>query len=145
MKKEIKIATYNPAVDYSGPHFFVLNKGMNSGKPAYQPFANSYVILCEDQDIIDDLYWLCWGLWQAKAFRYFLIGSVIQFIRIDVIKKFVIDTYEANKERDIRNITQVMQACNNKIQNCYKQVKLLHQYKLSLFRERIRLPKSSGM
>jgi hypothetical protein len=62
-----------------------------------------------------------------------------------VIKKFVIETYETNKERDIRNITQVMQACNNKIQNCYKQVKLLHQYKLSLFRERIRLPKSSGM
>ncbi len=140
MKNEIKIKTYNPTVNYTGPHFFILNKGMNSGKPAYQPFTNSFVVMCDDQDTIDDLYWLCWGLWQSKSFRYFLVGSVIEFIRIRAIKEFVIDTYMLNKDKDIRNVTYVMQQCNNAIINSYKQIKLLNAMKITKFNQRISIP-----
>jgi len=54
--------------------FYILCKGLNSGKPLDKPCPNSYV---------------SFGLWKAKHFHQLLTGSVIPFIRIDEFKKEV--------------------------------------------------------
>jgi len=39
--------------------------------------------VASSQDEKELYYWLCFGLWQARAFRPYLIGSVIPFIRLN--------------------------------------------------------------
>jgi hypothetical protein len=82
------------------PHFFVLNKGMNSGKPLLQPCPNCFKIEAENEELKETLYWVSFALWKAKAFHPYLIGSVIPFIRIGDYKQAICEkmkVVEANK------------------------------------------------
>ncbi|WP_371923412.1 hypothetical protein [Flavobacterium sp. HSC-61S13] len=42
---QILIKTHKKGNLYKGIYFFILNKGLNSGKPLSQPCANCFVIL----------------------------------------------------------------------------------------------------
>jgi hypothetical protein len=77
-----KITTYNPDQVRSPFAFFILNKGMNSGKPMEQPCPNCFTFNATDQTEKDHYYWICFGLWQSRSFHAHLIGSVIPFIRL---------------------------------------------------------------
>ena len=66
--------------------FFILNKGLNSGKPLEKSCPNCFVITVKNNEEKEFLFWLCWGLWQSKKFYYLHTGSVIPFIRL---KEFV--------------------------------------------------------
>ena len=39
------IKTHRKDTLYNKPHLFILNKGMNSGKPQKTPFTNSFVVI----------------------------------------------------------------------------------------------------
>jgi len=69
------------------PYFYVLNKGMNSGKPLLLPCPNCFKIEAENEEFTDTLYWVSFALWRSKAFHPFLIGTAIPFIRINDFKK----------------------------------------------------------
>jgi hypothetical protein len=60
---------------------------MNSGKPQKEPYTNSFVILFQDEEGADTVYWLAYSLWKARFWHQSLVGSVIPFLRIDVFKK----------------------------------------------------------
>ena len=47
------------------------------------PCPNCFKLQASSPDEMQLYYWLCYGLWQAKAFRPYLVGSVIPFLRID--------------------------------------------------------------
>ena len=79
----MKILTHNPAHERTPYEFYILNKGYNSGKPLEHPCPNCFTCLASSQDEKELYYWLCFGLWQARAFRPYLIGSVIPFIRLN--------------------------------------------------------------
>lgn len=83
-----KIQTYNPKKDVSQYSFFVLCKGLNSGKPLKQPCANCFILSAKNNDDKEFFYWLTYGLWQSKAYHHLLCGSVIPFIRIDEYRKY---------------------------------------------------------
>ena len=85
----IKITTYTPGTSYSEFTFFILNKGMNSGKPLEKPCPNCFTCHTTSQGEYDLLYWVCFGLWQSKAFHPYLIGSVIPYIRIDNLNQAI--------------------------------------------------------
>tara|TARA_R110000744_G_scaffold288811_1_gene399783 strand:+ start:967 stop:1413 length:447 start_codon:yes stop_codon:yes gene_type:complete len=74
---------------YKQPHFFILNKGLNSGKPLNTPCSNCFVCIAENEAVREFLYWLCFGLWRSKSFHFYLKGSVIPFITIDEIRKVI--------------------------------------------------------
>lgn len=78
----IKITTYTPGTSYSEFTFFILNKGMNSGKPLEKPCPNCFTCHTTSQAKYDLFYWVCFELWQSRAFHPYLIGSVIPYIRI---------------------------------------------------------------
>ena len=79
------------------PHFFVLNKGLNSGKPLLLPCPNCFKIEAENEEFKETLYWVSFALWRAKAFHPFLIGSVIPFIRIGDYKQLINENLEIVK------------------------------------------------
>jgi capsule polysaccharide export protein KpsC/LpsZ len=76
------------------PHFYVLNKGLNSGKPLASPCPNCFKIEAENEDFKQILYWVTFALWKSKAFHPYLIGSVVPFIRIGDYKQVVCEKLE---------------------------------------------------
>ncbi|WP_426092402.1 DUF6943 family protein [Flavobacterium sp. DSR3-2] len=81
------IKTHQKNAVYRANQIFILNKGMNSSKPQKEPFTNSFVILFQNDEDAETVYWLAYSLWQAKFWHQFLIGSVIPFLRINDFKK----------------------------------------------------------
>jgi hypothetical protein len=82
MNSSFSLQTFNPAKKYAGFHFFVLNKGLNSGKPLLEPCPNCFVCSCQTLEEKDNLYWIFFALWQGKRFHQLFVGSCIEFIRI---------------------------------------------------------------
>ena len=83
------VKTHRKDTSYSKPHLFILNKGLNSGKPSKEQFTNSYVIIFENDEDCENIYWIIYSLWQSKFWHRNLVGSVIPFLRkSDFIKEF---------------------------------------------------------
>lgn len=81
------IKTHQKDTSYKGNQIFILNKGMNSGKPQKEPFTNSFVIQFSNQEEAETVYWLAYSLWKSKFWHQSLCGSVIPFLRIHDFKK----------------------------------------------------------
>lgn len=81
------VKTHRKDVVYSGNQIYILNKGLNSGKPQKEPFTNSFVIIIENKEEAETVYWLAYSLWKAKFWHQSLCGSVIPFLRLPEFKK----------------------------------------------------------
>lgn len=81
------IKTHRKDAVYKGNSIYILNKGLNSGKPQKEPFTNSFVILFQNEEDTETVYWLAYSLWKANFWHQSLIGSVIPFLRIHEFKK----------------------------------------------------------
>ena len=81
------VKTHQKGTIYSKPHFFLLNKGMNSGKPQKEPFTNSFVVIFENLEDCENIYFVAFSLWQTKFWHQHLVGSVIPFLRLNDFKK----------------------------------------------------------
>ena len=81
------IKTHQKNAVYRVNQIFILNKGMNSGKPQKEPFTNSFVILFQNEEDAETVYWLTYSLWKANFWYQSLVGSVIPFLRIHDFKK----------------------------------------------------------
>jgi hypothetical protein len=80
------IKTHRVGTIYTKPHLFVLNKGMNSGKPQKAPFTNSFVIIFQNEEDFESVFFIAYSLWQTKFWHPFLVGSVIPFLRLPDFK-----------------------------------------------------------
>lgn len=85
------IKSHRPGVVYNMPHFFMLNKGNNCGKPLTVSCPNCFVIQCKCEAEKEQIYWLSYSLWQSKAFYPFLRGSVIPFIVLRDVRSCLSD------------------------------------------------------
>ena len=81
------IKTHRVETIYTKPHLFILNKGMNSGKPQKEPFTNSFVVLFQNEEECESLFFIAYSLWKTKFWHQFLCGSVIPFLRLPDFKK----------------------------------------------------------
>ena len=81
------IKTHQVNTTYKQPHIFILNKGLNSGKPQYVPFTNSFVVIFEHENDFENIYYVAYSLWKTKFWNQYLVGSVIPFLRISEFKK----------------------------------------------------------
>jgi hypothetical protein len=83
------IKTHQKDTLYSKPHLFILNKGMNSGKPQKEPFTNSFVVIFQNEKDCENIYFVAYSLWKTKFWHQHLVGSVIPFLRLsDFSKQF---------------------------------------------------------
>ena len=93
------IKTHRTGTIYTQPHLFILNKGMNSGKPQKEPFTNSFVIIFENEDDFDTINLTAYALWKTKFWHQFLRGSVIPFLSLyDIRKEFSIKVNQEVKD-----------------------------------------------
>lgn len=107
-----KISCYTPGQLLSGIHFFILNKGHNSGKPLDNPKANCFIFQVETINDRDRYFYLAWALWKAGGFRPYLVGSVIEFIRKDdFIRAMELAEVATNAQRE-RFTESVSQLCD---------------------------------
>ena len=100
------VKTGRIGLDISKPHFYILSKGMNSGKPLNLPCPNCFVFITETEEDKEFYYWLIFGLWNSKAFHQFLRGSVIPFIIIGELKKCI----ETGAEEAKANLSKFLEA-----------------------------------
>ncbi|MEN3322236.1 hypothetical protein VP395_00725 [Mariniflexile soesokkakense] len=84
-----KIKTHRIGKTYANPHFFILNKGLNSGKPLTNPCPNCFVITTPSEDDKNTLFHLSMMLLINGNYHYYLKGSVIPFIAIKVVKNLI--------------------------------------------------------
>ena len=81
------IKTHQKGTFYPQPHLFILNKGLNSGKPQKEPFTNSFVVIFDLEQDCENLYFVAYSLWKTNFWHQHLVGSVIPFLRIHDFKK----------------------------------------------------------
>lgn len=81
------IKTHQKGTIYSKPHLFLLNKGMNSGKPQKEPFTNSFVVIFDLEQDCENLYFVAYSLWKTNFWHQHLVGSVIPFLLLNDFKK----------------------------------------------------------
>lgn len=99
------IKTHKKRNVYKNEHLFILNKGLNSGKPLNEPCANCFVIVCASSEERENLYWTASSLWKSKFWHQFLVGSIIPFLRLPEFKtefivksREVLNDFEKHKE-----------------------------------------------
>jgi hypothetical protein len=100
--KYFSVKTSTIKQEISNPHFYVLNKGLNSGKPLLVPCPNCFTIQSENEEFKEVLYWISFALWRTKAFHPYLRGSVIPFICIVDYKQLIVEKIEVVKTNPIK-------------------------------------------
>ena len=81
------IKTHQKNTLYTKPHLFILNKGMNSSKPQKEPFTNSFVVIFQNEEDCESIYFVAYSLWKTKFWHPYLVGSVIPFLRLPNFSK----------------------------------------------------------
>lgn len=87
------LKSYSQKSEIKNPHFFILNKGNNSGKPLPAPCPNCLVISFKSETEKEQVFWLCYSLWQSGAFYPYLRGSVIPFVVIRDVRECLVDGF----------------------------------------------------
>lgn len=129
-----KIATHKIGRIYSKPHFFILNKGLNSGKPLEEPCPNCFVITTQSKESRESLYYLCLSLKIGKYFGYYLKGSVIPFICISDAKSVVKTALENNKQGQWEQKIKKLKKITAFEDNLKLQLKTISNLKIALLR-----------
>ncbi|RTZ02330.1 hypothetical protein EKL98_08660 [Flavobacterium bomense] len=128
------IKTHQKDTTYKGNQIFILNKGMNSGKPQKEPFTNSFVIMFPDEKDAETVYWLAYSLWKSNFWHQFLIGSVISFLRIDDFKKdFNLKVNEMLQEHELhKKQIQALRLLEQKEDQLHKNIILINEIRRSI-------------
>ncbi|MDI9258322.1 DUF6943 family protein [Flavobacterium sedimenticola] len=117
------IKTHKKDINYLKPHLFILNKGLNGGKPSKEPFTNCFVVIFEKEQDCESIFWITYSLWQSKFWHRNLVGSVIPFLRIhDFVCEFsskadeMLADFEQH-QKDIRALQLLEEKANQFHQN----------------------------
>jgi hypothetical protein len=135
-----KIKTHKSGKMYHQQHFFILNKGLNSGKPFNHYVCNSFVFLADNKEEKEFYYFLLLGLWELRLFRKHLKGSVIEYIRlgdvIDVIEETLNSVNTGN--RSFSDVQNTLAQIENLQTNLNQQLDYLMQLRKALFYKYLR-------
>ena len=114
---------------YKGNQIFILNKGLNSGKPQKEPFTNSFVIQFSNQEDAETVYWLAYSLWKAKFWHQSLCGSVIPFLRVrDFKKDFSVKVNEMLEEHELhKKQVQALRLLEQKEDQFHQNIMLINE------------------
>ena len=129
-----EIKTHRSGRTYNTPHFFILNKGLNSGKPMDQPCPNCFVITTNSEKTRESLFYLCLSLKIGNYFSYYLKGSVIPFICISDAKKVMNTALQNYQEQQWQLKVEKLKKINAFEANLQQKLKTISQLKIALLR-----------
>lgn len=134
-----EIKTHRVGITYDKPHFFILNKELNSGKPLYNPCPNCFVVTTITDEDKNTLFHLSMMLQIGGYFAYYLKGGVIPFIGINdcskILKEGLLFSVEVHKhikiiqvinqeqERLTKTLAKLKDLKKAYIQACFKEAK----------------------
>ena len=76
------VRCYHSAASVPPHSFYILCKGNNAGKPGFNPWPNSFLVVCSNEEYYRFFFWLVYGLHQSGKFKIYQRGSVIPYINI---------------------------------------------------------------
>jgi len=129
-----EIKTHRSGRTYNTPHFFILSKGLNSGRPMNQPCPNCFVITAASKSARESLYYLCLSLKTGQYFSYYLKGSVIPFICISDAKKVINEALQNNQEQQWKIKVEKLKKINAYEENLKQQLLAIKPLKIALLR-----------
>ncbi|MDN3492203.1 DUF6943 family protein [Winogradskyella bathintestinalis] len=111
-----ELKTHQVGRTYSNPHFFILNKGLNSGKPLTNPCPNCFVVTTSTEEEKNTLFHISMMLQIGGFYAYYLKGSVIPFISIDDCRNMLKKTYSSmlNENPQLQKHIRIVSAINKK-------------------------------
>lgn len=133
-KLDYQIKTHKIGRVYNQPHFYVLNKGLNSGRAFNNPIPNCFVVTTNTDEQRESLFYLCLALHTGRYFNFYIIGSVIPFIRINDTRKAIdiaLQNYEKHQWKV--KVEKLKKIIAYEI-NLQEQSKIIAQLKLALLR-----------
>jgi len=135
--KSFQLKSHRPGTEYPQAHFFILNKGLNSGKPMKSPCPNCFVYLSDCQDQTDQAYWTAYALWKSKTLHAFLRGSVIPFITIGEYKKQFLNTFYQVQAcpQKFEKLVQTFKLLEIQEQKIHVSLKMIQTARMAFFRE----------
>ena len=133
--KSFLIKTHRPESRYHQPHFFILNKGLNSGKPLNNASPNCFVCLTVCDEHREFPYWLCFGLWKSKSFHYFPKGSVFPFVTIGETRKLIRESSikASSKSQAFEKAIQALQLLDTNEQKIKVTLKMIDTARQAIF------------
>ncbi len=129
-----KFQTYSVKHQSTGFEFYILSKGLNSGKPLLTPCPNSFVCICKSQEQKDFYFWLLFGLWKAKYFHQFLTSSVIPFIRLSDLKNEILTQAEkvSKQEKEYKSTVDKIKQLEEKERAIRQNLALINDLKRAM-------------
>lgn len=137
-----KLLSYRNGITSELPHFFILNKGYNSGKPLINPCPNCFMVICANDEEKQILFNLVFMLFKAKKFYSIHKGSVIVFIAIKEVSSLIkeaVKSYQNNKtefEKSSKLISIISEREKQILEELNK-LKLIEQSLCNLFKIQI--------
>jgi hypothetical protein len=116
--------------------FYILNKGMNAGKPMLEPCPNCFEVFLNNKHDKDHLFYITLSLWKTKKFEQSLIGSVIPYIRKKELENIMHQGIKSLHQN--QTITTNIKKINNvdRLQiHLELQIKKLNELKFALMHE----------
>lgn len=106
--------------------FYIQCKGLHSGRPLKSPITNCFSVHTDVQNAYEIVY----ALYKSGTFKWYILGSVVPFIRITDLKKIVVPalrdrTYDQKSLLAIRSI-------DKKVELMEQQIILLKESQASL-------------
>ena len=125
-----ELKTHRTGKTYSNPHFFILNKGLNSGKPLSNPCPNCFVVKTSTEKEKNTLFHLSMMLQIGGFYAYYLKGSVIPFISIDDCRNTLKNSLKQNKNSGFElqkqiNLVSVISKKEKELQNVIDKMAVL--------------------
>ena len=120
--------------NYNQPHFYIQNKGLNSGRALNDPIPNCFVLTTETEEQRELLYYLCQSLMVGQFFKNFIIGSVIPFIRIDDTRKVLNRALINYKKDHWQSKVEKLKKITDYESNLKLQMKTISDLKIAILR-----------
>lgn len=129
-----EIKTHRNGKTYDKPHFFILNKGMGSGRPLPSPCANCFVIITQCEHTKIKLFQLAMLLQNGRYFELYLKGSVIPFIGIKEAKNVLLNALVRLDKIDFSNQMEQLIKIEAYESSLIKQLHAVKNLKIALMR-----------
>lgn len=131
---EYTIITHKVNREYEQPHYFILNRGNNSGRPMNEPCPNCFAVTTETEEQRESLFYLCQSLQIGRYFSYYIKGSVIPFITIDDTRKVLNTAIKNYKQQQWELKVKKLKQITVYEENLKNQLIVVAQLKLALLR-----------
>lgn len=104
---EIRLRTWTPRELVRSHDFFIQAKGLHAGRPMNESCANCFIVPCKSEEQREQLFGLTLALWHARGFQFYILGSVIPFIRLRDAEGLLNHAYEKYRENPDEHQRQI--------------------------------------